>query len=52
LRACLHTARGFAHSLLALTWLTYEEEGREFWTQMDALVEVLDGIVADEAGNA
>ena len=26
--------------------------GREFWTGMDALVEMLDGVVAEEVGDA
>jgi type I restriction enzyme M protein len=34
---------------LAVTWATFDEQGREFWTQMDALVDTLDGVVADEA---
>ncbi|MFG1690566.1 N-6 DNA methylase [Gemmatimonadota bacterium] len=37
---------------LSDAWVSFEEEGREFWTEMDSLVEMLDGIVAEEAGNA
>jgi type I restriction enzyme M protein len=39
-------------SSLAATWAAFDEEGREFWTLMDALVDLLDGIVAEEAGDA
>ena len=35
-------------SSLAVMWLAYEEEGREFWTQMDTLVEVLNSVVAED----
>jgi type I restriction enzyme M protein len=34
---------------LAATWSAFDEQGREFWTQMDALVVMLDGVVAEEA---
>ena len=37
---------------LATTWSYFEQEGREFWTEMDSLVEVLDGVIADEASDA
>lgn len=37
---------------LAATWAEFSERGREFWTQMDALVDMLDGVVAEEAGDA
>lgn len=36
-------------SNLAATWAAFEQEGREFWPQTDVLVEMLDGIVAEEA---
>lgn len=29
---------------LVTTWADFEEDGREFWTQMDALVDMLDGV--------
>ncbi len=32
-------------------WKRFETDGREFWTGMDVLVEVLDGIVIAEAGD-
>jgi len=41
-----------AKSSLAATWAAFEEEGRPFWTQMDALVDMLDGVVAEEAGDS
>ena len=37
---------------LATAWSAFEQEGREFWTEMDALVEMLDGVVAGEASDA
>ncbi|MCG2795240.1 MAG: type I restriction-modification system subunit M [Actinomycetia bacterium] len=33
---------------LATAWAAFEKDGREFWTDMDALVEMLDGVVAEE----
>ena len=36
---------------LSNAWSSFEEEGREFWTDMDALVETLGGVVAEEAGD-
>ena len=37
---------------LAETWSAFDEGGREFWTQMDALVDMLDGVVAEELNDA
>ncbi len=37
---------------LSDAWLSFEDEGRDFWTGMDTLVEVLDGVVAEEASDA
>ena len=37
---------------LSDAWAAFEKEGREFWTAMDSLVEMLDNIVAKEAGDA
>lgn len=34
---------------LAGAWERFDEEGREFWTGMDALVETLDDVVAQDA---
>lgn len=34
---------------LAATWAEFDEQGREFWSQMDALVDMLDGVVAEGA---
>lgn len=36
-------------SSLAATWAEFDEQGREFWAQMDALVDMLGGIGAEEA---
>jgi type I restriction enzyme M protein len=36
---------------LPSAWSSFEEEGREFWTEMDSLVEMLDGVVAEEAND-
>ncbi len=32
---------------LAKAWSTLEQQGREFWTEMETLVEILDGVVAE-----
>jgi len=37
---------------LKKAWTAFEAEGREFWQQMDALVEMLDGVVAGEVNDA
>jgi len=37
---------------IAETWAAFDGDGRTFWTQMDALVDMLDGVVAEEAGDA
>jgi len=37
---------------LRSTWAAFDASGREFWLQMDALVDVLDGAVAEEAPDA
>lgn len=37
---------------LAATWAEFDEQGREFWSEMDALVDILDGVVAEGADNA
>lgn len=37
---------------LAAAWAEFDEGSREFWTQMDALVEMLDGVVAEEVRDA
>jgi type I restriction enzyme M protein len=41
-----------AGSTLAEAWAEFDQGGREFWLQMDALVDMLDGVVAEEAGDA
>ncbi len=37
---------------LASRWIAFDASGREFWQQIDALVEMLDGALADEAADA
>ena len=37
---------------IAEAWAVFEGDGRTFWTQMDALVDMLDGVVAEEVGDA
>ena len=37
---------------LRSTWDQWQTDGRAFWQQMDALVETLDGLVAQEAADA
>ncbi|MCC6427832.1 MAG: N-6 DNA methylase, partial [Phycisphaerales bacterium] len=41
-----------AESTLSEAWAEFDQGGREFWRQMDALVDMLDGVVAEEAGDA
>lgn len=36
---------------LKKTWTAFETSGREFWEQMDALVEMLDGVITGEAND-
>ncbi len=45
-------AAGGEPATLASAWAAYDEGGREFWTKMDALVDMLDGVVAERAGDA
>jgi hypothetical protein len=37
---------------LKKAWAAFEAGGREFWEQMDALVDMLDGVVAGEVDDA
>ena len=37
---------------LPASWANFESDGRSFWTEMDSLVEMLDGVVAEEANDA
>ncbi len=37
---------------LQTAWAAFDASGREFWQQMDALVDMLDGVVAEEARDA
>ena len=37
---------------LKKAWTAFETDGREFWEQMDELVDMLDGVVAREVDDA
>ena len=37
---------------LAATWAAFDEDGREFWSGMDALVDMLDGLTPSEDADA
>ena len=37
---------------LATAWASFEEDGREFWPQMGALVDMLDSVISKEGSNA
>jgi type I restriction enzyme M protein len=37
---------------LGRAWTAFDARGREFWQQSDALMDMLDGVVAEEAPNA
>ncbi len=37
---------------LAATWAAFDDEGRDFWTGMDALVDMLDGLTPAEDADA
>lgn len=39
-------------AMLAATWTAFDEEGRDFWTGMDALVDMLDGLTPAEDADA
>jgi type I restriction enzyme M protein len=41
-----------AGSTLAVSWTVLDEEGREFWSGMDALVDMLDGLTPAEDADA
>jgi type I restriction enzyme M protein len=45
------TVEGNGHNLAA-AWAAFDEQGREFWPQMDALAEMLDGVGAGEVKDA
>ena len=46
------TARAAATQRPQRHWAAFDASGREFWQQMDALVDMLDGAVAAEAADA
>jgi type I restriction enzyme M protein len=37
---------------IASVWSSFEQDGREFWTEMDSLVEMLDGVVSQGVNDA
>lgn len=37
---------------LPAAWASFEANGRDFWAEMDSLVELLDGVIAEEARDA
>ena len=37
---------------LPAAWASFEDDGRAFWTEIDSLVEMLDGAVAEAANDA
>ena len=37
---------------LSAAWNSFEDDGREFWMELDLLLETLDGVAAAEAGDA
>ena len=37
---------------LPAAWASFEEDGHVFWAEMDCLLEMLDGVVAEEANDA
>jgi type I restriction enzyme M protein len=43
------TALGEAPRSLGASWASWESSGREFWLQMDAVVDLLDGLGSDDA---
>lgn len=47
-RAELEAAEERDDRTLSEVWAEWEEQGRSFWTQMDALVETLDALVEEE----
>ncbi len=36
---------------LDVSWAAFEQDGREFWTEMDSLVEMLEGVVVKKASD-
>lgn len=50
-KATLTTTDG-PKTTLASAWAKLDEDGREFWTQMETLVDMLDGVVTEEVDDA
>jgi len=50
-RPVVHKHDGNADTDLKTLWAEFESSGRGFWQQMDTVVDMLDGIVADEAND-
>ena len=51
-RPTVDTAANGGDQNLKTAWATFDASGREFWQQMDSLVDMLDGAVVEEAGDA
>lgn len=50
-RPVVDTARASGGGDLKTTWTAFDTSGREFWQQMDAFVEVLDGVAVEESAD-
>jgi type I restriction-modification system DNA methylase subunit len=50
-RRTLTTAKPEAEKSLKEIWEDWEEAGREFWLEMDGVVEMLDGLVTEEVSH-
>lgn len=42
------TAAGGKKQTLSQSWTTWEASGRKFWSEMDSVVDMLDGLVDDD----
>lgn len=50
-RSTVETASNDPSRDLRSAWVGFEADGREFWQQMDALVQLLDGVVTEETAD-
>lgn len=50
-RPVVEKAAGNPDGDLETLWAEFEASGREFWQQMDAVMDMLDGLIAEEANN-
>ena len=51
-RPVVETTDGNPDGDLRRVWAEFETNGRDFWHQMDAVVEMLDGVIAEVAPDA